>query len=78
VEKMQRRARENWLALKAQDPNSSLSIEQQQRLARERWREYQQSKGVEGERSHETGTDKGKIQEGEKPSDRGIDDDLSL
>jgi len=78
LEELQRRARENWLALKAQQPEQSLSVEEQQRRARERWREYQQSKGAEGERSHETGTDKGQAQEREKPSDRGIDDDLSL
>jgi hypothetical protein len=52
--------------------------EEQQQRARERWREYQQSKGAEGERSHEAGRDKGQTQEREKPSDRGIDDDLSL
>jgi len=75
---MQRRARENWLALKAQDPDKSLTIEEQQRRARERWREYQQSKGAVGDRSHETGTEKGQSQEREKSSDRGIDDDLSL
>ena len=78
VEELQRRARENWLALKVQQPDQALSIEQQQRRACERWREYQQSKGTDGEQSHETGTDKGQTQEREKSSDRGIDDDLSL
>jgi Ti-type conjugative transfer relaxase TraA len=78
LEELQRRARENWLALKAQDPDQYLSIEEQQRQARERWREYQQSKGAEGERSQETEQDKGRTEEREKPSDRGIDDDLSL
>ena len=75
---MQRRARENWLALKAQQPDQALSIEEQQRRARERWREYQQSKGAEGERSQEAGRDKDQTSEREKPLDRGIDDDLSL
>jgi hypothetical protein len=78
VEELQRRARENWLALKAQDPDKSLTIEEQQRQARERWREYQQAKGVEGERGHGTEHDKGHAQERGKPSDHGIDDDLGL
>jgi hypothetical protein len=78
VEQLQRRARENWLALKAQDPDQSLSIEAQQRRARERWREYQQSKCAESERGQEAGRGKQPAQERERPADRGINDDLSL
>jgi Ti-type conjugative transfer relaxase TraA len=78
VEELRRRARENWLALKAQKPDQSLSIEEQQRRARERWREHQQSEGREGERTQEPGRDKEPSQERAKTSDRGVDDDLSL
>jgi Ti-type conjugative transfer relaxase TraA len=78
VEEMQRRARENWLALKAEQSDQALSIEEQQRRARERWREYRESRGAEGEQSQEAQRDKDQAQEREKPADRGIDDDLSL
>lgn len=78
VEEIQRRARENWLALKSKDPELSLSIEEQQRRARERWRHYQQSKGAEGERGQEASRDKSQGQEHEKPADSGIDDDLGM
>lgn len=77
VEEMQCRAREQWLALKAQQPDQALSIEEQQRRSRERWREYQQSKGKESERGQQAGREKEQAQEHEKPSDGGIDDDLS-
>ena len=70
MEELQRRAREHWLAFKAQEPGSQLSLEEQQQRARGRWREYQQSKGAEGGRSEGA--------ERLKPSDRGIDDDLIL
>lgn len=36
TEELQRRARDNWLAHKAEQPETSLSIEEQQRRARER------------------------------------------
>jgi Ti-type conjugative transfer relaxase TraA len=77
-EEIQRRARENWLALKAEQPDNSLSIEEQQLRARQRWREYQQSKSAEAERSQETGIEKSQTQERQKLIDRGIDDDLSI
>jgi len=72
IEQIQRRARENWLALRAKDPTANQSVEEQQRLARERWREYQQSKGSAGEASKE------KTQERDKSADHGIDDDYGL
>jgi hypothetical protein len=77
VEELQRRARESWLALKAQQPENALSIEELQQKARERWREYQQSKGAEGEQSQKAERE-GQFPEHEKDSDRGIDDDLGL
>jgi Ti-type conjugative transfer relaxase TraA len=52
--------------------DEKLSVEELQRRARERWREYHQSKATE------TARDKAQSQEHEKPSDRGIDDDLGL
>jgi ATP-dependent exoDNAse (exonuclease V) alpha subunit len=78
VEEIQRRARENWLAFKAQQPESEVSIDEQQRRARERWVEYQQSKGAEARQSPGPARDKDHTQERDKPSDHGIDDDLSL
>jgi Ti-type conjugative transfer relaxase TraA len=78
VQEQQRRARENWLALKAQDPNRSLTIEEQQARARGRWREYQRSKVADGERSQEMGPEKGQAEERERPSDQGVDDDRGL
>lgn len=78
LEEMQRRARENWLALKAQDPDQGLSLEERQARARERWREYQQSKGAGDAHSQEASRDKSQAQEREKHADRGIDDDFSL
>jgi hypothetical protein len=78
VEEIQRRARENWLALRAQQPDQGLSVEEQQRQARERWREYQQSKGAGADRGQQTAREKEQTQEREKRSDRGIDDDLGL
>ena len=78
MEEIQRRARENWLALRAQQPDQGLSVEEQQRQARERWREYQQSKGAGADRGQQTAREKEQTQEREKRSDRGIDDDLGL
>jgi hypothetical protein len=63
---------------KPNSPTKTLSVEEQQRRARERWLEYQQSKGAEGESSREPERDRGQGQELEKSSDGGIDDDLSL
>jgi hypothetical protein len=55
-----------------------VSVEEQQRQARERWREYQLSKNAGAARGQEATRDKEQTEEREKRSDRGIDDDLSL
>jgi Ti-type conjugative transfer relaxase TraA len=75
-EAIQARAREAWAAARGKDLQAS--PEDIQRLARDRWFEYQRSRGAEGERSQQGEPDKISAQEGVKPLERGIDDDLSL
>ena len=78
VEELQRRARENWLALKAQQPDkafpsrsSSTELGSAGASINNQWR----GRVGGGVRLSETRV---RAQERENPSDHGIDDDLTL
>jgi hypothetical protein len=77
LEDVQRQAREQWLAMRAADPDAHLSSEERQQQAAERWAEYRRQQLIEPSReAPENDRDIEKDQE--KKRDHGIDDDFGL